>query len=117
MSNRNLLLRSRTKLNSIRRSSDYERLISDLSDLAISNYLKSNFSNANGGRFNPGQDDINAVRYIISLLRATTQRNKSEQFRELMYLKARGQEAKYTTKLGSLERELLALRKSEEHQA
>jgi hypothetical protein len=111
MTARNLYLRSRNRLNSARRAGDYDKLIGDLSDAAISRYLTTNFENAAGGRYKPNPSDFNAARYAISLIHATHQRDKVGTFREIMYLRARGQDLKYSNILAGLEHEIIMQRK------
>jgi hypothetical protein len=108
---RNLYLRSRNRLNAARRAGDYEKLVGDLSDVSLSRYLTSNFDNAAGGRYMPSSADLNAARYAISLIHSTHQRDKVGKFRELMYLRARGQDAKYANIVLAMENELIAQRK------
>lgn len=108
---RNLYLRSRNKLNAARRVGDYEKLVGDLSDVSLTRYLTSNFDNAAGGRYSPSAADLNAARYVISLIHSTHQRDKVGRFRELMYLRARGQDAKYSNIVLTMENELIAQRK------
>ena len=85
------------------RDAAYSALVSKPTELAITNYLRSNFSSGSGGSFNPTFEDVATARYVLGLVEGTSTQFKVSKFREVMNAWTGGDSEEYLNLVGELE--------------
>jgi hypothetical protein len=100
--------KNREKIQQQARNAAYSQLVAKPTDLAIINYLRTNFSTASGDTVQPNGDDVAVVRYILALVEGGKAQFPMSKFREVLEAWTGDDKEEYQNQVAELEKTLLA---------